>query len=247
MHNECREILTCPPHVDAQAAETLLKQLRPLVAGGVPVAVDASQVEQLSYPAMQVMLSWARTDARALVCVPSAAFESAWAQVGLADALPVSNTRPPPLPRPEPASAAAEPVEAAAVDPSSPAPIDAPRLKRILTIDDSKTMRDMLRLTLTRSGFEVLQAVDGCDGLDVLAREEIDVIITDINMPRMDGYGVIQNVRSDSKYDATPILVLTTESDREKKDRARDLGATGFIVKPFDPAKLVDVIARVSP
>jgi two-component system chemotaxis response regulator CheY len=66
-------------------------------------------------------------------------------------------------------------------------------------------------------------------------------------MPKMDGYGVIQNVRANSDYDSTPILVLTTESDREKKERARELGATGFIVKPFNPATLVEVIRKVSP
>jgi two-component system chemotaxis response regulator CheY len=120
-------------------------------------------------------------------------------------------------------------------------------IKRILTIDDSKTMRDMLMLTLQGSGYDVLQAVDGQDGLDVLQKETVDVIITDINMPKMDGYGVIQNLRSNPSYDSTPILVLTTESDREKKERARELGATGFIVKPFNPTTLVEVIRKVSP
>jgi two-component system chemotaxis response regulator CheY len=120
--------------------------------------------------------------------------------------------------------------------------------KRILTIDDSKTMRDMLMMTLQGSGFEVIQAVDGQDGLDVLAREKnVDVIITDINMPKMDGYGVLEHVRKNPVYDATPILVLTTESDTEKKERARGLGATGFIVKPFNPISLVEVIRKVSP
>ncbi len=83
--------------------------------------------------------------------------------------------------------------------------------KRILTIDDSKTIRDMLMLTLVEAGFDVIQAVDGQDGLDVLAKEtdEVDVIITDINMPRMDGYEVIRNLRRDPAYKAKPILVLT--------------------------------------
>ena len=118
--------------------------------------------------------------------------------------------------------------------------------KRILTIDDSKTMRDMLMLTLSNSGFEVLQAVDGLDGLDVLGREAVDVVITDINMPKLDGYGVIQHMRERPEYDDLPILVLTTESDQEKKERARKLGATGFIIKPFNPTGLVDVLRKVA-
>jgi two-component system chemotaxis response regulator CheY len=118
--------------------------------------------------------------------------------------------------------------------------------KRILTIDDSKTMRDMLMLTLSNNGFEVLQAVDGLDGLDVLGRETVDVVITDINMPKLDGYGVIQHMRERAEYDDLPILVLTTESDNEKKERARKLGATGFIIKPFNPTGLVDVLRKVA-
>jgi two-component system chemotaxis response regulator CheY len=116
----------------------------------------------------------------------------------------------------------------------------------VLTVDDSRTMRDMLRLALTDAGFNVIQAVDGLDGIDVLGRSEPDVIITDINMPRMDGFGFITSVRSDSKYRSTPILVLTTESDAVKKAQARSAGATGWIVKPFDAGKLVDAIRRVA-
>ncbi len=93
----------------------------------------------------------------------------------------------------------------------------------------------------------MIQAVEGRDGLDVLKKETVDVVITDINMPNPDGYGVIEHLSGDRNYDATPILVLTTESDREKKDRARELGATGFIVKPLNPTTLVDVIRKVSP
>jgi two-component system chemotaxis response regulator CheY len=105
----------------------------------------------------------------------------------------------------------------------------------------------MLMLTLSNQGFDVFQAVDGQDGINVLAKEEVDVVITDINMPVMDGYEVIQHIRNHRHYDATPILVLTTESDKEKKERARGLGANGFIVKPFNPVSLVEVIRKVSP
>ncbi len=118
--------------------------------------------------------------------------------------------------------------------------------KIVLTVDDSRTMRDMLRLALVEAGFEVVQAEDGIHGLEVLDSERPDVIVTDINMPRMDGFGFIEGVRSDDRHRAIPILVLTTESDSDKKMRARNAGATGWIVKPFDPVKLVDAIRRVA-
>ncbi|HEY8262678.1 MAG TPA: response regulator [Methylosinus sp.] len=118
--------------------------------------------------------------------------------------------------------------------------------KTILTVDDSRTMREMLLLALSDAGFSVVQAEDGLHGLEVLETETPDVIVTDINMPRMDGFGFIEGVRRHEKHRAVPILVLTTESDGEKKDRARRAGATGWIVKPFNPVKLVDAIRRVA-
>ena len=117
---------------------------------------------------------------------------------------------------------------------------------KILTVDDSRTMRDMLRLALTSAGYDVVQAIDGVDGLAVLERESPDVVITDINMPKMDGFGFIEGARKRERFRILPILVLTTESDPEKKQRARSAGATGWIIKPFDPTKLVDVIRRVA-
>ena len=120
--------------------------------------------------------------------------------------------------------------------------------KTILTVDDSRTMRDMLMLALSDAGHTVIQADDGIHGVEVLkAAGLVDVIITDINMPRMDGYGFIEHVRRDSSNRATPILVLTTESEPAKKLRARDAGATGWIVKPFNSDKLLAAIRRVSP
>ena len=120
--------------------------------------------------------------------------------------------------------------------------------KRILTVDDSKTIRDMLRFTLTGADFDVVQAEDGVDGLRVLAANpDVDVIITDINMPNMDGFTFIEHVRQDAAHKSTPVLVLTTESGADKKARARQAGATGWIVKPFDPNKLLDVIRKVLP
>lgn len=116
----------------------------------------------------------------------------------------------------------------------------------VLTVDNFRTMREMLRLALTDVGYRVIQAEDGVHGLEVLATETPDVIVTDINMPRMDGFGFIEEVRGDPQYRSLPILVLTTESDAEKKNRARMAGATGWIVKPFNPVKLVDAIRRVA-
>jgi two-component system chemotaxis response regulator CheY len=131
---------------------------------------------------------------------------------------------------------------------TQPDPTDgASMAKRILTIDDSKTMRDMLMLTLAEAGFEVLQGVDGQHGLDVLGDQRVDVIITDINMPVMDGYGVIRNLRANPKHKTTPILVLTTESDAAKRVIAREAGATGWMVKPFDPDRLIATIHKVAP
>ena len=119
--------------------------------------------------------------------------------------------------------------------------------KTILTVDDSKTMRDLLKLALSSQGFSVTQAEDGVHGLEVLREHQLpDVIITDINMPRMNGFEFIENVRRTDAYRSIPILVLTTESDPSKKDRARKAGATGWVVKPFDSTKLADAIRRVA-
>lgn len=116
---------------------------------------------------------------------------------------------------------------------------------RVLTVDDSRTILAMLQHTLTGAGFEVLQAADGQQGLDVLAGETVDLVITDINMPVMDGIEFIKNVRASGHYQSLPILILTTETSQEKRDQGREAGGTGWIVKPFDPEKLISVINRV--
>jgi two-component system chemotaxis response regulator CheY len=116
----------------------------------------------------------------------------------------------------------------------------------VLAVDDSRTMRDMIRLALGPEGFTVTTADDGVHGIDVLDGIEPDAIITDINMPRMDGFGFIDAVRKQDKHRATPILVLTTEAAPELKERARNAGATGWIVKPFDPVKLVKALHMVA-
>lgn len=119
--------------------------------------------------------------------------------------------------------------------------------KRILTVDDSKTMRDMLLVTLKKAGYDVVQAEDGKDGLAKLEASGADVIITDINMPVMDGIAFIKACRANTTYAATPILTLTTESSAEKKAEGRAAGATGWIVKPFNPEGLIRVVEKVCP
>jgi two-component system chemotaxis response regulator CheY len=116
----------------------------------------------------------------------------------------------------------------------------------ILAVDDSRTMRDMIRLALLPVGFTVHTADDGAHGIEVLSDINPHAIITDINMPIMDGFGFIQAVRQQEKHRSTPILVLTTEAAPKLKLRAREAGATGWIVKPFDPSKLVKALNMVA-
>ncbi|HWJ88694.1 MAG TPA: response regulator [Pelagibacterium sp.] len=116
---------------------------------------------------------------------------------------------------------------------------------RVLTVDDSRTILAMLHHTLTNAGFEVLQAENGQVGLDVLGREDVDVVITDINMPVMDGIEFIRRVRATGRHQSLPILILTTETSQDKRDQGRAAGGTGWIVKPFDPEKLISVINKV--
>ncbi|MEM6539011.1 MAG: response regulator [Pseudomonadota bacterium] len=116
----------------------------------------------------------------------------------------------------------------------------------VLAVDDSRTMRDMITLALTTEGFDVELAEDGVHGLEVLDGTEPDVIITDINMPRLDGFGFIDAVRLRDDTKTTPILVLTTESSADLKMRARKAGATGWIVKPFAQEKLVRALRMVT-
>ncbi len=116
---------------------------------------------------------------------------------------------------------------------------------RILTVDDSPSMRALLRHSLTEQGFEVEQAEDGEIALSWLASNEVDLVITDINMPNLDGFGLIEELRSSARHAERPILVLSTESSTEKKQRARNAGATGWIVKPFDAEKLAVAVRRV--
>ncbi|MGF1644049.1 MAG: response regulator [Thiotrichales bacterium] len=118
-------------------------------------------------------------------------------------------------------------------------------MPRILAVDDSASMRQMVTFTLKRAGFDVLQAVDGVDALGTAKKERVDLVLTDINMPNMDGFQLIRELRAMPEYRYTPILTLTTESTAEKKAIGREAGATGWIVKPFDPERLVATIQQV--
>lgn len=117
--------------------------------------------------------------------------------------------------------------------------------KRILVVDDSKTMRDMVSFTLKGAGFDVLEAHDGQHALEVVGDDRVNLVITDVNMPNMDGLSLVRALRSHAIHRSTPILVLTTEGDAAKKSEGRDAGATGWIVKPFEPEKLLQVVQKV--
>lgn len=120
--------------------------------------------------------------------------------------------------------------------------------KCVLAVDDSKTMRDMVSFTLRGAGYTVVEADNGVTALKALqATAKVDVIITDVNMPEMDGLTLVRKIRAQPQYTGTPVLILTTESDQSKKDEGRSAGATGWIVKPFSPDKLLQIVAKVCP
>lgn len=123
-----------------------------------------------------------------------------------------------------------------------------PRMKKtILTVDDAATMRKMVSFTLKGAGHDVLEAGDGCEALAVLGKSTVDLVITDINMPNMDGLQLTRHLRAQPAFTRTPIILLTTESDPAKKQSGRSAGATGWIVKPFSPEQLLAIVAKVLP
>jgi two-component system chemotaxis response regulator CheY len=114
--------------------------------------------------------------------------------------------------------------------------------KTVLAVDDSMSIRETVRMTLETVGYRVLTAEDGAKGLAAANAQKADLVITDLNMPIMDGITLITQLRAVPQYKFTPILMLTTESQEEKKIAGRRAGATGWIVKPFDPARFIAVI-----
>jgi two-component system, chemotaxis family, chemotaxis protein CheY len=118
-------------------------------------------------------------------------------------------------------------------------------MRRILAVDDSASIRQMVSFTLRNAGYEVVEAVDGKDGLTKVGGGKFDLMITDLNMPNMDGFQLMSAVRKLPGYSFTPILMLTNESQAEKKDAGRKAGATGWIVKPFNAEQLVAVVQKL--
>ncbi|PLY17037.1 MAG: response regulator [Sedimenticola sp.] len=115
----------------------------------------------------------------------------------------------------------------------------------ILAVDDSASMRQMVSFTLKGAGYEVLEAADGVEALGIAKTRSVDLVITDVNMPNMDGISLIQNLRTLPTYKFTPLLMLTTESSPEKKQQGKAAGATGWIVKPFNPEQLLNTVKKV--
>ncbi|MBW8076549.1 MAG: response regulator [Gallionella sp.] len=117
--------------------------------------------------------------------------------------------------------------------------------KTILSVDDSNSIRQMVVFTLRSEGYEVIEAADGQEGLDKAKQHTVDLVLTDLNMPRMDGLTLTRALRALPSYRTVPILMLTTESDDAMKMQGRAAGATGWLVKPFDQQKLLEVVKKV--
>jgi len=117
--------------------------------------------------------------------------------------------------------------------------------RRILTVDDSPSMRDMISFTIESAGYQVVVAVDGIDALEKARSNAFDLILTDQNMPRMDGLTLVRELRNLPAYARIPILLITTEGDDDMKAKGRAVKASGWIVKPFSPQVLLDLIARL--
>jgi two-component system chemotaxis response regulator CheY len=117
--------------------------------------------------------------------------------------------------------------------------------KTILAVDDSSSLRQMVAFSLKAAGYQVVEAVDGQDGLEKAKQQTVDLVLTDQNMPKMDGLSLIKALRGLPAYQKVPILMLTTESSDEMKSKGRAAGANGWLVKPFDPQRLIEVVKKV--
>ena len=118
-------------------------------------------------------------------------------------------------------------------------------MKSILAVDDSASIRSMVSFTLKNAGYDVVEAVDGVDALGKAKAKTMHLVLTDQNMPNMDGLTLVRSLRQLPNYRASPILILTTESNPEMKAKGKAAGATGWLVKPFDPQRLIDVVRKV--
>ena len=117
--------------------------------------------------------------------------------------------------------------------------------KTILIVDDSSSLRQVVNLALTRAGYEVIEAVDGLDGLAKLDGRKVNLIVSDVNMPRMDGIAFVTQVKQNPRYKVTPVIMLTTEGQDAKKEQGRAAGAKAWIVKPFSPPVLLDAVSKL--
>jgi len=118
-------------------------------------------------------------------------------------------------------------------------------MRRILAVDDSASMRQIVSQALKGAGYEVIEASDGDEALDFARRETVDLVIADVNMPNMDGITLIRELRQLAAYRLTPLIILTTEASPEKKQQGKSAGATGWVVKPFNPERMLAAISKV--
>ena len=118
-------------------------------------------------------------------------------------------------------------------------------MKKIMTVDDSASLRQMVTFVLRDGGYQIVEAVDGVDALSKLKGQEIDLFLSDVNMPNMDGLELTRQIRAMAQYKFVPIILLTTESHAEKKQQGKAAGATAWIVKPFTPDQLLAVVKKV--
>jgi len=117
--------------------------------------------------------------------------------------------------------------------------------RKVLTVDDASTMRKMIALTLKAAGYEVIEAPDGPEALDLISKMDIDMMILDVNMPKMNGIEVVKRVRSNARHIKTPIIMLTTETQDKVRTEAKMAGATGWINKPFKQDHLIGAVGKV--
>jgi len=118
-------------------------------------------------------------------------------------------------------------------------------VKTVLAVDDSASLRQMVSVVLRGGGYDVVEAVDGLDALSKMAGRELDLVLTDLNMPKMDGLEFTRQLRAMPAYKFVPVILLTTESNTEKKLQGKAAGATAWIIKPFDPDQLLAVVKKV--
>ena len=117
--------------------------------------------------------------------------------------------------------------------------------KTILIVDDSASLRQVVHMTLKTAGYEVIEACDGKDALAKLAGQRVNLIISDVNMPNLDGIGLVRELKKDPNHKFTPVIMLTTEGQEAKKQEGQAAGAKAWVVKPFQPQQMLNAVARL--